>query len=87
MEQHSLSDINLDWRSLMEHVVRDNVVVDVKQDDVTVARISPVPKSVRLSELNEALASIPSLGDDAETFANDLTDIRKSLPAESSPWD
>jgi hypothetical protein len=58
--------------ALVEHVVRDSVSVEIQQGETTVARISPVVSGVPLSALNAALASVPPLGDDAESFADDL---------------
>lgn len=87
MEQHSIADTNVDWRALLEHVVRDSVVVEIQQGAATVARISPVPGTLALDNLNRALAAVPPLGDDAESFASDLESCRHSLPAEQNPWD
>ncbi len=87
MEQHSITDTNVDWRALLEHVVRDSVVVEIQRGSATVARISPVPGALALDNLNRALAGVPSLGDDAESFASDLKFFRHSLPAEQDPWD
>lgn len=87
MEQHSLADGNVDWRALLEHVVRDSVVVEVKQGNATVACISPVAGKLPIAELNKVLASLPRLGDEAESFADDLDSIRRSVPAEPNPWD
>jgi hypothetical protein len=87
MEQLSLADTNVDWRALVEHVVRDSVSVEIQQGETTVARISPVMSGLALSGLNAALAAVPPLGDDAESFANDLKALRDSLSAEQDPWD
>ena len=87
MEQHSLADSNVDWQALLEHVVRDRVVVEVQQDSATVARILPVASAMPLSRLNRALAAIPSLGDDVESFAAELQSCRQALPLEPNPWD
>jgi hypothetical protein len=87
MEQLSIADTNVDWRALVEHVVRDSVVIEIQQGDTTVARISPVLGLLPLDKLNGAIASVPSLGDDAESFGSDLESIRHSMPAEPNRWD
>jgi hypothetical protein len=87
MEQLSLSDTNVDWRALLEHVVRDNVTIDIQEGNTTVARILPIAGGVSLGNLNAVLASLPHLEDDANSFANDLEAIRSSLLPESNPWD
>lgn len=86
MENLSLSDSSIDWRATVEHVVRDNVTVDIQSGDATVARISPVVAGPLLRELNVVLAGVPPL-DDVEAFERDLQTVRDSLPLESDSWD
>ncbi len=38
-------------------------------------------------QLNVFLRSLPTLGDDAEKYAQDVRTIRAELPAEANPWD
>lgn len=40
-----------------------------------------------VGELDAFLRSLPSLGDDADQFAEDVSAIRKEFPAETNPWD
>ena len=87
MERQSISDPQLNWSALIEHVVRDQVTVELAQGANVLARISPVTKSITMAELNAALAAVPSLGDDAASFERDVLEIRKSLPQEKNAWD
>ena len=40
-----------------------------------------------VGELNAFLGSLPSLGDDADGFAQDVRAIRAEFPTEANPWD
>ena len=40
-----------------------------------------------VKDLNSLRAVLPSLGDDAEAFAQDIRDIRAQFPMEPNPWD
>lgn len=46
----------------------------------------PRPKAT-LGELIASLQENPILGDDAESFAEDLRAIRAQFPAETNPWE
>jgi len=52
---------------------------------VTIELLSKAPLTV--GELNTFLQSLPSLGDDADEFAQDVQAIRAEFPTESNPWD
>ncbi len=54
-----------------------------------IAKISPVSPESPLKEkdLNNFFAKLPSLGEDAEVLAKELTEIRKQIPTESNLWD
>ena len=45
-----------------------------------------VPKLL-VGDLNAFLKSLPSLGDDADAFAQDIRDVLAMFPAEADPWD
>jgi predicted DNA-binding antitoxin AbrB/MazE fold protein len=50
--------------------------------------IELVPTSpLTVGNLNAFLQSLPSLGDDAEDFAQTIRAIRAEFPAEASQWD
>ena len=46
----------------------------------------PAPR-LTVGGLNAFLKSLPSLGDDAEAFAEDIRAIRASYPPEVDPWE
>jgi len=43
-------------------------------------------RRLQASDLPRFFARLPSLGDDAESFARDLELIRREVPRESDPW-
>jgi antitoxin (DNA-binding transcriptional repressor) of toxin-antitoxin stability system len=53
-----------------------------------VAELRPVPAGARLADLPALLASLPSLDDDADTFAADLEAARAELATREAtdPW-
>jgi hypothetical protein len=44
-------------------------------------------KTLSIHQLNQFFAELPTLDDDADTFASDLKSIRQQLPLEFNPWD
>lgn len=42
--------------------------------------------SLQARDLNEFLAQLPRLDEDADTFAEEIQAIRQSLPLEPDPW-
>ena len=48
--------------------------------------VLPAPKLL-VGDLNTFLKSLPSLGDDAEAFAQDIRDVLAGAPPEVDPWD
>ena len=52
---------------------------------VTIELLPGSPLTV--GKLNVFLRNLPSLGDDAEGFTQDVRALRAELPAETNPWD
>lgn len=77
------------FSDLLNRVYYQGISVELERNNKVIARIVPVeaelkPKSKTLAELK---ASLPSLGDDAEAFAEDILSVRRDLPPERSPWE
>lgn len=45
------------------------------------------PSRLTVGTLNAFLQSLPSLGEDADDFAQVVRDLRAEFPAETSPWE
>jgi len=86
MERRDINAGNFDWNSLLRHVVGDQATVEVSENDVPVARIEPIRRSVPMSELGSLLASLPLLGTDVNGFSKDIKNALDELPTEGDPW-
>lgn len=54
----------------------------------TVAELNPPPKTgLLIRELGQLLTSLPSLGKDAQTLAEDIKHIREQGQLPENPWD
>ena len=76
------------FAKLVDRVYVEGVSVDLERDDKVIARLTPVepPSRITIGEFNAFLRNLPSLGDDAEAFANDIRALRASFPTEVDPW-
>ena len=85
----SVSEAERDFSSLIHQVCTQGVSVELERDNKVVARITPAGPSspLQVRDLNKFLESLPRLGDDAESFAEDQQSIRREVPAETNPWD
>ena len=82
MERVSVTEAALHFDKLIDRVAAEGVTVELERDQTVVARLSPAgswapaESWVRIADLNRLFASLPSLGDDAESFARDMEAIR-----------
>ncbi len=72
---------------LLTRVSRDGVTVEFERDNSVIARLSPVPPSLQVADLNHVFQGLPSLDDDSEAFIAELNSLRHSVPRETDPWD
>ena len=77
------------FAKLVNQVYAEGISVDLERDDRVIARLTPAePRSpLTVGELNAFLRNLPSLGDEADAFAQDVRSIRAEFPAEADPWD
>ncbi len=88
MERVTVEDAGQNFVALIERVKTEGVSVELVQDGIVVAKITPAAskKIMTMAEFGEFLVSLPSLGDDAEAFERDLNEIRESTrPKNPSP--
>ena len=85
-ETLSVQEASRDFDSVLDRVATDHVHVDLERDRKIVAVLSPATRWVKVSDLNSVFASLPSLGDDAESFADDVDSIRREIPRDADPW-
>ena len=85
----NLAEAERDFAKVVDKVYVEGICVDLERDDKVIARLTPAePRSpLTVGELNAFLSKLPSLGDDAEGYAQAVRDIRAEFPAEANPWD
>lgn len=85
MERISVTEARRQFDELISRVSRDGVTVELERDNHVVARLSPAAHQVKVADLNRVFGSFPSLGDDADSFAQDMDRIRQGVPQETDP--
>jgi hypothetical protein len=87
MEKQDISNPNIDWASLVRHVAKDQIAVELADGAMTIAQVIPIKKSVSMKDFAAMMDSLPSLGEDAESFAKDVETVRRSFKEVSDPWE
>jgi hypothetical protein len=88
MESHDISSPSFDWNSVVRHVVKDQVSVELVQDSKAIAVINPIKKPVLMRDLNAVMAKAPRLAPgDAEEYLKDIREALEQLPPETDPWE
>jgi antitoxin (DNA-binding transcriptional repressor) of toxin-antitoxin stability system len=84
-----VAEAEKNFADLVNKVYSEGISVDLERDDKVIARLTPAePRSpLTIGELNAFLRGLPSLGEDADNFAQDVRAIRAEFPAEGNPWD
>ncbi len=85
----TIAEAEKNFSQLVNKVYLEGISVDLECDDKVIARLTPAEPSSSLTvgELNSFLRNLPSLGDDANGFAEDVRTIRSEFAAETNPWD
>jgi antitoxin (DNA-binding transcriptional repressor) of toxin-antitoxin stability system len=85
----NVAEAEKNFATLVNKVYVEGVSVDLERDGKVIARLTPAEprSSLTVGELNAFLRNLPSLGDDADAFAQDIRAIRAEFPAEANPWD
>lgn len=87
MEKQDISNPNIDWASLVRHVAKDQVTVELADGTVAIAQVVPMKKPVSMKNFAALMASLPSLGDDGESFARDVETVRNNFKNGSDSWE
>jgi hypothetical protein len=87
MEKQDISNPNIDWASLVRHVAKDQVTVELADGTVAIAQVIPLQKSISIKDFTSLMSSLPSLGEDAESFAKDVEAVRNGFKEVSDPWE
>lgn len=89
MHRMTVTEADRDFPALVDRVCSEGISVEIEREAKVVARLTPAAPQSRLKvrDLNIFLRSLPKLGDDAEAFESDIREVRRSLGAETIPWD
>jgi antitoxin (DNA-binding transcriptional repressor) of toxin-antitoxin stability system len=69
-----VAEAEKNFADLVNKVYSEGISVDLERDDKVIARLTPAePRSpLTIGELNAFLRGLPSLGEDADSFAQDI---------------
>lgn len=89
MERISVTQAVRQFSDLLNRVFYQGVSVELERGNRVIARISPVSSQspVKVKDLNTLFSELPSLEEDAESFAKNVEEIRNSIPLEKNVWD
>ena len=87
MEKQDISNLNCEWAGLVRHVAKNQVSVEFTDGAITIAQLVPIQKSVSMKDFASIMAAVPSLGEDAESFARDVESFRRSFKEVTDPWE
>ena len=87
MEKQDIANLNADWAGLVRHVAKDQVSVEFTDGAVAIAQLVPIKKSVSMKDFASIMSTVPSLGEDAESFARDVASVRRSFKEVTDPWE
>ena len=87
MEKQDISNPNIDWASLVRHVAKDQITVELADGAIAIAKVIPIKKSVSIKDFAAMMGLLPSLGEDVESFARDVEAARSSFKQVSDPWE
>ena len=84
----NVTEAEKNFARLVDRVYVEGVSVDLERDDKVIARLTPAePRSpLTVGELNAFLGKLPSLGNDADGFVQDVRAIRTGCTAEANPY-
>ena len=70
----NMAEAEKNFTNLVNKVYAEGISVDLERDNKVIARLTPAePKSsLSVADLNRFLANLPSLGDDAAQFSQDV---------------
>ncbi len=77
------------FSDLMNRVFYQGTTVELERGKRVIARISPVSQesSMKVRNLNRFFSELPTLGQDADSFAQDIASLREQIPVENNTWD
>jgi antitoxin (DNA-binding transcriptional repressor) of toxin-antitoxin stability system len=88
MERVNATQAARQFSDLLNRVYYQGASFELERNNKVIARLVPVTASatIMVQDLNRLFAELPSLDEDAQTFAEDVEAIRREIPPEGDPW-
>lgn len=87
MEKADILNPDIDWANLVRHVARDQISVELSDGPIAIAEVVPKKLPILMKDFAAFMGSIPTLGDDADSFAKDIESSRQIFTEVSDPWE
>ena len=87
MEKADILNPDIDWANLVRHVARDQISVELSDGPFAIAEVVPKKLPILMKDFAAFMGSIPTLGDDADSFAKDIESSRQIFTEVSDPWE
>ena len=87
MEEADILNPNIDWANLVRHVARDQSSVELSDGPFAIAEVVPKKSPILMKDFAAFMESIPKLGDDADSFTEDIESLRRIFTEVSDPWE
>jgi len=87
MEKADILNPDIDWATLVRHVARDQVTVELADGSIAIAEVVPKKTPILMKDFAAFMKSVPALEDDADSFANDIESSRSIFKEVSDPWE
>ncbi len=87
VEKQDISNLTAEWAGLVRHVAKDQVSVEFTDGAMSIAQLIPIKKLVSMKDFASIMAAVPSLGEDAESFARDVESVRRNFKEVTDPWE
>ncbi len=87
MEKREISNAEIDWVDLFRHVAREQVSVELADGSIAIAEVVPKKNPISLKDFVVLMDSLPSLGEEAESFSKDIEEVRRSYQDSDDPWE
>jgi len=89
VEQVNATQAARNLSDLLNRVAYQGASFELTRGGQRIARLVPVgpPKRVKVAELNDIFARLPSLGDGADAFERDIADAQAAMVPDVDPWD
>lgn len=89
MDRITVTQAARQFSDLLNKVYYQGVSIELERSNKVIAMITPIhrPSNLKAKDLNAFFIDLPSLGDDIDSFAEDMDKIGQEYPLEIDEWD